>query len=586
MSDIKSKGTRTAPWLALMSILLGLALFPPPCFATDVEVTIFGPKQYLRTTNNPFNSYSDSFRGVRGKGKAIIQNGDGTGNNRVSNALVLINGVPIYGVGNFFPMPFAPAKTYQPGSILETPIQMDENNQILVLLAGEPGSYLTIQAAAEITPDATSTQVIGIAGGTVSVQNHLGDTFTLQIPPLALDTDMSISLSALPKTLPSQIAHNTYPGVILGPSDLHFSLPVKIDVSPHTALQNPNAAILYWFIDSQHILPIANQSPTQNGMEGETYHFSPPVVLGEMSCEDIEADEQWISVDEPIHTPCQLADTYDGMMSLAHTAKDMHCTWEYYAVLRHAKSLVEVQTPELLAEPLPKDPCGANTICVQRWADLVSSVLGQTSEAQEIINDKACKFSVSPQYLFLDLGETWKQGIEATLLDPNGTKEVCGITGWYSSNLNVVDIADSGMVCFPTGVGPGVANVSANCDGLLASTKVSVCSLSGTYQGEYSGSTIGKDGKPKYFSGTVAVPFTQNGTSISAVIMGYDVTGTNDSGNVSLGPIQVPCDQGTSLCPAWASATLSSDCSTLSGSFFIARPRPISGTFLLRAPAP
>lgn len=338
--------------------------------------------------------------------------------------------------------------------------------------------------------DATSTQVIGIDGGTVSVQNHLGDTFTVTIPPLASDEDTSISVSALPNALPSAMAQNVYPGVVLGPPGLHFSLPIKIDVSPHYPPKNPNAAILHWLIDSQHILPIANQSTTQNGFEGELYHFSPPIFLGDMSCADIQADEEWISVDEPIHTPCELGDAYDGMMSLAQAAKQTGCTQEYNFVVQHAKSLIEVQTPELLAEPLPRDPCGANTNCVLRWADLVSSVLNNASEAQDIKSNKACKLSVSPQYLFLEVGETWQQGITATLLDPNGNEESCGIINWYSSNLNVVDIAASGMVSVPTGVGSGVANVSANCDGQLASTKVSVCSLSGTWQGTYAAQTI------------------------------------------------------------------------------------------------
>jgi len=234
---------------------------------------------------------------------------------------------------------------------------------------------------------------------------------------------------------------------------------------------------------------------------------------------------------------------------------------------------------------------------VQRWADLVSAVLGNASEAQDIVNDKACKFSVSPQNLLLNVGETWQPGITSTLLDPNGNRRSCSVENWYCANLNVVDITPlTGSFTFPTGVAPGVANVSANCDGLLASTNVSVCSLSGTYQGQFSGTTIScaqrapdgtcqEWGPPKSISGTTAVPFTQNGTSVSAVIVGYTFTGTNDNGNVTL-TNTVPCNAAKSACPAGLSGTLSPDCLTFSGSFHDDRPRTIAGTFSLQRITP
>ena len=76
MSDTKVRGTRIVLWLSLLSTFLGLALIPPACFASDVNVSMFGPKQYLRTTDK-VNIYTDSFRGVPGRGRVVIQNGDG-----------------------------------------------------------------------------------------------------------------------------------------------------------------------------------------------------------------------------------------------------------------------------------------------------------------------------------------------------------------------------------------------------------------------------------------------------------------------------------------------------------------------------
>lgn len=214
---------------------------------------MLGPKQYLRRTGKP-DGYSDTFPGIIGQGKVIIQNGNANGNNRVSSAVILFNGVQVFGPNDFNQQAYS----------LEAPINLGDQNLISVELRSSPGSYITVQVVAEITPDETSVETIGIAGGTISVQNHLGDTLTLQIPPLALNQDTSISISSLPTALPSLLLTTYIRASFLGPADLHFSLPVKIEVSPQSVPKNPAAAILYWLIDSQHILPIANQSATQN----------------------------------------------------------------------------------------------------------------------------------------------------------------------------------------------------------------------------------------------------------------------------------------------------------------------------------
>ena len=112
------------------------------------------------------------------------------------------------------------------------------------------------------------------------------------------------------------------------------------------------------------------------------------------------------------------------------------------------------------------------------------------------------------------------------------------------------------------------------------SVPVTVCSLTGTWQGEYSGDTITHQGEPKSFSGTIAMPFTQNGASVSAALMGFTFTGTDQNGTVSL-QAEVPCNHQTSLCQAGFDLALSSDCSTLSGSFYDERPRTILGTMSL-----
>jgi len=175
---------------------------------------------------------------------------------------------------------------------------------------------------------------------------------------------------------------------------------------------------------------------------------------------------------------------------------------------------------------------------------------------------------------------------------------------WYNSNPTAVATGNIANVCFATGVEPGVANVSANCDGLASSNEavVSVCGLIGTYQGEYSGETIAcaeqgpggcvKWGPPIPISGSATLVSTQKGTGVSAVIgisadpMDATFTGTNTKGRVSVkGSLlcHVPCSTGLcpAECPAGLSGTLSSDCSAFSGSFYDDRPRKAKGTFSL-----
>lgn len=216
----------------------------------------------------------------------------------------------------------------QPGYKLNAPISMNANNSILVIILGKPGSYLTFQAEAEITPDATTTQVIGIAGGTMSVQNHLGDTLTLQIPSLALDNDTPISVSALPNPLPSPDAQNLYPGAVLEPAGLVFSVPATITVTFPPAVELPDTTLLSWLKDSDSILPLANQTPAQNNIEGGIYHFSNVTVGLPSEAEVIHQISQIIADGNSDNDASALAvlETVGDFLSLQPLIKSCHCS--------------------------------------------------------------------------------------------------------------------------------------------------------------------------------------------------------------------------------------------------------------------
>lgn len=462
MSDTKVRGTRIVLWPSLLSTLLGLALLPPACLASDVNVSMFGPKQYLRTTDK-VNIYTDSFRGVPGRGSVVIQNGDGAGNNLVNWALVLVNGMPI----------FDSSRMKQPDYTLKVPIRMGKDNRFLVFLIGKLGSYLTVQAAAEITPDATATQAIGIEGGTISVQNRLGDTLTLDIPPLALGKDTSISISALPQALPGPIAKSVFPGVVFEPEGQQFSLPVTVTLSPHNFTPgSPSAELLYWWISPDYVLPLANQSTTESGLSAQTYHFS-PVGAADPSEDEITTLAEYLAHNVP-GSPGALLDDLDSLFTLARKLEAAGDDADAERWSENAEQMLRQESIAIAGMPSPSNPCGIFSRDLQRLSILLKTLLGDNDLAAQISN-KACTFNVTPDSMHLSVGGTGPHTLTATLSGPAGDQRSCSSLNWYSANLNVVEAtAADGAEADLTAIGPGTANVSANCDNQLGYSTVTV----------------------------------------------------------------------------------------------------------------
>ncbi len=129
------KKTLTITLCILLSLFLGTA--------SAVEVTVFGPKQYLRTTGSP-DVYTDTFPWPEGEGMLIVKNGQWDGEHRITDAIssasVVVNGQEIFGTSDFNQQVYS----------LEAPINIAESNSILVELASNPGSYITIQVTQEI----------------------------------------------------------------------------------------------------------------------------------------------------------------------------------------------------------------------------------------------------------------------------------------------------------------------------------------------------------------------------------------------------------------------------------------------------
>jgi len=206
-------------------LILGflLVLFISTSFS--VEVTLLGAKQYLRTTGSP-NVYTDIFPGRDGQGNLIIKNGEADGRNRISSAIIKINGVEIFGTSAFS------KKVYN----LEAPIALAENNSISVELRSSPGSYLILLIKQEINADGAA--VIGPAGGTVDVSNPESPFFGIScnIPSGSLQTPKIITISLPPiadqlsNFLPANTAQAGIP-VEFGPTGLAFSTPVSLTLT-------------------------------------------------------------------------------------------------------------------------------------------------------------------------------------------------------------------------------------------------------------------------------------------------------------------------------------------------------------------
>ena len=114
--------------LLLSSVLLcSLFLFSS---ASAVDVTVLGPKQYVRTKGGT-NSYTDTFRAVSGEGILLIENGNEDDKKTlVSSAEVWVNGERLFGPSDFNKTVFQ----------LEAPVNLTDANSIQIDLNSKPGS--------------------------------------------------------------------------------------------------------------------------------------------------------------------------------------------------------------------------------------------------------------------------------------------------------------------------------------------------------------------------------------------------------------------------------------------------------------
>jgi len=249
------------------------------------------------------------------------------------------------------------------------------------------------------------------------------------------------------------------------------------------------------------VSPIANQTRTQNSVEGEISHFS-TLIGGEPTADEI--GKAIIEIlfgggDTDALGILYIIDDYQSIMEWAQLLRAYFEDEKADQAENAALGMLEERSLEILSSPLPSNPCGQYSNALVQLENLIMSALADSWLAEQI-NNRSCNLIVSPQYLFLDPGETWE--LTAELFDPDGNKQSCSSINWYSSNLNFVEITSAiDNTCIVTAVREGTANISANCDGFLGSASVKV------------------DPSRRVYSGHVVFPFT-----ISRYSCRWDIT--------------------------------------------------------------
>jgi hypothetical protein len=257
--------------IIFMALLLGLFIE----VSSAVEVNLLGPNKYKRTTGKP-NFFTEAFQGELGTGKLIILNGEANGENRVSSALILLNGTQVIGPKSFN------QKVYN----IEIPVSLSENNSISVELRSSPGSYLTIQVKEEMTQ---STRPVGPGGGILKFHNGV----ILDVPADAVTEETAITVKDLKCSDVDAIVTSEinvfHPKRCLGgfsaePTNLVFQLPVTATLP--VLLLEPGELPIQLTVDLNN--QIYSRGPTdliyygdQGVAEIKILHFSHLVVTAE-----------------------------------------------------------------------------------------------------------------------------------------------------------------------------------------------------------------------------------------------------------------------------------------------------------------
>jgi len=101
---------------------------------SSADMTLFGPKQFQRTTGEP-NIFQETFVATAGEGWLGLFNGGLSRGSEVTSAVVTLNGGQVLGPDDF--------KRGYP--FLEIPVTLEAVNSLEITLASEPGTYVIVR---------------------------------------------------------------------------------------------------------------------------------------------------------------------------------------------------------------------------------------------------------------------------------------------------------------------------------------------------------------------------------------------------------------------------------------------------------
>ncbi len=163
--------------------LLSFILLTLIIVSTAFSGTLFGPKKYQRTYGSQ-NTYTDTFQATGNTGTIIVKNGDANGDNRVTSVSIYLNGKEIFDHEDFEHRDHDRDRDDRDRNDhdrddrykndrhriykLEKSVALKNGtNTIKVILAGKPGSYITI----EVTGNAIAPPTVSMNANPASIAN-------------------------------------------------------------------------------------------------------------------------------------------------------------------------------------------------------------------------------------------------------------------------------------------------------------------------------------------------------------------------------------------------------------------------------